>query len=73
MHGLKRKTIPKIWKKVKSHIDAGEWKYKDGQEKATYTQKSLYFELYDSYEVISKLGESLFSGSMKKVAGSTSY
>lgn len=42
MHGLKRKTIPKIWKKVKSHTDAGEWKYEDGQEKVTYAQKSLF-------------------------------
>lgn len=25
----KKKTIAKIWKKVKFHIDAGKWKNKD--------------------------------------------
>lgn len=50
MHGWKKK-LARIRKKVKFHIDAGEWKNKDVWERETH--KKSFFELYDSYKAIS--------------------
>lgn len=49
--GKIKKKIKRIRKKVKFHIDAGEWKNKDVWERETH--KKSFFELYDSYKAIS--------------------
>lgn len=44
----KKKTIPKIWKKVKFHTDTDEWKKNVWKRE----HKKSFFELYDSSKAI---------------------